>query len=152
MSKVLPLSKVPPSDRNLERRYQADDPVEVVYEAGASIRLSGRMRNVSRTALCLELGAALGRTTQIRITFQGKLVIVGEVCECTPNGDGFRMEVSIHDLISSSSSSDQHVHDDQLSLYIAGKGLTVPDFTALGEHFVKCAECLNRLKRLTPGA
>jgi hypothetical protein len=144
------MSKVLPSDRNRERRYQADDPVAVVYEAGASIRLSGRVRDISRTGLCLELGAALGRKTEISITFQGKLVVFGEVCECTPSGDRFRLEVKIHDLISSSSSSDQHVHDDQLSLYSAGKGLPVPDFIALGEHFLKCEKCRARLERPAP--
>jgi hypothetical protein len=64
---------------------------------------------------------------QIRVAFPGKLVIFGEVRYCRPAGDGFHIGIFIQDMVRSSRPPERHIHDDELSPYLVGKGLTVPE-------------------------
>jgi len=41
--------------------------------------------------------------------------------------------------------ADEHIHDDVLSLYLVGKGLTVPEVVGLKEHLILCEACKIRL-------
>ncbi|MGD0302777.1 MAG: hypothetical protein ABSE86_37380 [Bryobacteraceae bacterium] len=147
------MSEVPQDSARPSRQlcYRANDAVEVAYDAGAPIRISGRVREISDKVVSVELRSAVGRGISIRITFQAKLVIFGEVRLCTRSDDHFRAEIVVQDMIRSSSSSDQHLEDGELSQYLAGEGLAVPEVIALHDHLAKCEECSARLDRLAPG-
>jgi hypothetical protein len=82
---------------------------------------------------------------QIRVIFPAKLVIFGEVRYCRQAGDGFHIGILIQDVVRSSVPKETHISDDELALYLLGKGLTVPEVFALREHVVKCEECRVRL-------
>jgi hypothetical protein len=57
----------------------------------------------------------------------------------------FDAGVLIEDMEQNSGESSSHIEDDLLSLYVIGKGLTVPEVIKLKEHLVNCESCRVRL-------
>jgi hypothetical protein len=147
-----PRSGASEPDRRAEHRYQTNDQVDIQFSAGAPVRLSGWVRDVSSIGLGLELSTAIGIGTPIRIAFPRRFVIFGEVRYCRPIEDGFRAGVSIEHMFRSSKLAEKHIHDDELSLYRAGKGLTAPQVISFREHLVTCEKCQARLKEPNAGA
>ncbi len=135
-------------ERRAEQRYHTDDPVDVQFSAGAPVRLSGWVRDVSSIGLRLELSTAISRGTPIRVAFPRRLVIFGEVRYCRRDKDAFHAGVFIEHMFRPSKLAEKHIHDDELALYLAGNGLTAPQVIAFREHLAGCEKCQARLRQM----
>ena len=132
-------------DRRLEERYPTCDTAEVQVLPIDGTRRPATVLNVSRSALRLELHTPVAKGMDIKVILSGQVVIFGEVRYCKRAGDAFHAAVLIHDIIHSRQPIGKHVDDDDLSLYLVGKGLNAPEVIKLREHLVLCESCRIRL-------
>jgi hypothetical protein len=93
----------------------------------------------------LELHTALARSTQVEVLIAGKAAIVGEIRYCHEAGRLFRAGVLIRDVNVPPSRVIEHVHEDHLTLYVVGHGLTAPEVIHIREHLSQCDECRSSL-------
>ena len=138
-------SSPPLRDRRREARYQTNDPAEVEVLRGGTGQLQGTIVDVSRSGLRLHVSEALGRGIDLKIRLGGQLVIFGQVRYFRRVDSGFQVGVAITDVFFAHPSSSEHVHDDDLGLYLAGKGLSVPKVMRLKDHLAGCTYCARRL-------
>ena len=132
-------------DRRREARYQTNDSVEVEALRGGTQQLQGTIVDVSRSGLCLHVAEAIGRGIDLKIRLAGQLVIFGQVRYCRRVDSGFQVGVAIDDVFFAHNASNEHVHDDDLGLYLLGKGLSVPQVMRLKDHLAGCTYCARRL-------
>lgn len=105
--------------------------------------MCGQVLDVSRSDLRVVLSSRLGPGTPVEITFHRPAVILGEVRQCRQMGDTFHVRIQIQEVLIS---SNRHVDDDELALYVSGKGLTEAEFFYVRRHFAECEECRRRLR------
>ena len=101
--------------------------------------------DVSKSGLRLKLDSSVNKGAEVKITLQSNIVIFGQIRYCRPLDGSFDAGVLIQDMSHNSEQSSPHIEDDLLSLYIIGKGLTVPEVIKLKEHLVNCESCRIRL-------
>jgi hypothetical protein len=136
------------ANRRREPRYPTPDTAEVVILSDLPFLLSARVLDVSQTGLRVSIAASLGEGTKVKITFRRPAIIVGEVRHCKRVGDLFHVGIKIHEVLIS---PNRHVDEDELALYLSGKGLTEPEFFYIRLHFAECEGCQRRLReRETP--
>lgn len=137
---------LPPEDSAAERRseprYPTHEPAEIELEASEPIY--GTILDISRSGLRLALPKRIDRGGQIKVKFHQN-VIFGEIRYCRAVSGGFYAGVRIRDLTRPSARADDHIADDPLSLYAAGKGLSVSEVIGVRAHLVQCEACRARL-------
>jgi len=135
-------------EKRRETRYPTSDFAEVQILPIDRTRRPATVLDVSRSGLRLELHTSVSRGIDIQITVADQIVIFGEVRYCRRAGEVFHAGVLIHDVIHASPSASQHIHHDDLGLYVIGKGLTVPEVIKLREHLIRCEVCRIRLNEV----
>ena len=131
------------SDRRREPRYATTDRAEVTIATDRQLEISGRVVDVSRFGIRLELFRPLDQGTKVKVMFRRPAVIVGEVRHCWRVGEAFQVGIQIEKVLIS---PNRHVDDDELALYVSGKGLTEPEFFYVRQHFSECQDCQRRLR------
>ena len=143
---VRPLSLAKPSDKRKETRYPTNDAAEVRVLPSDGQNFPATIIDISKSGLRLELSAPLlkGRRIEIMTTAR-KLVIFGEVRYCRRVGGVFHAGVLIEGVVSPKDSSEAHLLDDEIALFVVGKGLSVPELLRAKDHISKCDSCSRRM-------
>jgi PilZ domain/Putative zinc-finger len=128
------------AERRREARYPTQDPAELEILPGPSEPIYGTILDVSRSGLRVALRERIGRGEQVMVKLH-RNVIFGEVRYCRPVPGGFHLGVKIQDLVRAPGRQDEHIVDDQISLYAVGKGLTVAEVIEVREHLAQCETC-----------
>jgi hypothetical protein len=134
-----------PFERRRDHRYSTNDQAEVEVLGTNIQRLSAIVLDVSRSGLRLEIQTRIGQCAQVEITLPRDVVIFGEVRYCRPAGADFHAGVLIADILQSRTPPGKHIHDDELGLYLIGKGLPASELIELREHVICCKPCRIRL-------
>jgi hypothetical protein len=132
-------------EKRREARYPTNDPAEVEVLNGGAGQFSATVLDVSRSGLRLKLDSSINRGAEVKVTLQRNIIIFGQIRYCRPLNGNFDAGVLIRDMDHNSGPSSPHIEDDLLSLYVIGKGLTVPEVIKLKEHLVNCEACRVRL-------
>jgi hypothetical protein len=132
-------------EKRREARYPTNDPAEVEVIKGGAGHFSATVLDVSRSGLRLKIDSSVNRGSEVKITLQRNITVFGQVRYCRPLDNSFDAGVLIQDMDQHSGQSSPHIEDDLLSLYVIGKGLTVPEVIKLKEHLVNCESCRVRL-------
>jgi len=132
-------------EKRREARYPTNDPAEVEIANGGGGRSSATVLDVSKSGLRLKLESSINKGAEVKVTLQRNIVIFGQIRYCRPLDGAFDAGVLIHDMSQNSGQTTSHIEDDLLSLYVVGKGLTVPEVIKLKEHLVNCESCRIRL-------
>jgi hypothetical protein len=132
-------------EKRREARYPTNDPAELEVVNGGAGQFSATVLDVSRSGLRLKLDSSINRGTEVKITLQRNIVIYGQIRYCRPFDGSFDAGVLIQDMAQNCGQPSPHIEDDLLSLYVIGKGLTVPEVIKLKEHLVNCEACRVRL-------
>lgn len=140
-------------ERRSEGRYQTDDAAEVEVLPGPNPSFLGTILEVSRSGLRVSLQRHISRGQQVKVKLS-RNVIFGEVRYCRSVSEGFQAGLIIQDLVRAAGRRDQHITDDALSLFVAGKGLSAIEVIEVREHLGRCEACRSRLAKkdeiLTP--
>ena len=132
-------------EKRREARYPTNDPAEVEVVKGGAGHFSATVLDVSRSGLRLKINSSINSGAEVKITLQRNITIFGQIRYCRPLDGGFDTGVLIQDMAQNAGPSSPHIEDDLLSLYVIGKGLTVPEVIKLKEHLVNCESCRVRL-------
>lgn len=132
-------------EKRREARYPTNDPAHVEIMQGENKTIAATVLDVSRSGLRVSLAVSIPRGVEVKVTLQRNVVIFGQIRYSRPFEDGFEAGVLIQDMSQNSGQSSTHIEDDLLSLYVIGKGLTVPEVIKLKEHLVNCESCRIRL-------
>ncbi|MGA2185001.1 MAG: PilZ domain-containing protein [Bryobacteraceae bacterium] len=142
---------VPSMGRLLERRrdarYPTNDLAEIRILPDDSPRRKVTVLDVSRSGMKLELSTQLWTDAQVEVILPHQMVIFGEVRYCRRVDGIFQAGVLIHDVIDQRPTPPGHLRDDEVSLYLAGTGLTVPEVIRIKEHLPTCEACSVRLRQ-----
>jgi Flp pilus assembly pilin Flp len=141
----LALPNLRPFQRRRDPRYSTNDQAEVEVLGTNIQRQSALVLDVSRSGLRLGVQARIGQFAQVEITLPREVVIFGEVRYCRPAGTDFHAGILIADILHSRTPPGKHIHDDELGLYLIGKGLTAPELIELRKHVICCKPCRSRL-------
>ena len=133
-------------EQRQEWRYPTEDTVQIRI-VSSNENLTGKILEVSRSGLQLEVDVALPIRTHLEILTRGKLAIFGEVRHCRKVGDHFRAGVLIHDTFSQKPSNPRHISDDDISLLASGIGLKVKQVLRIRDHLHECSFCQEQLAR-----
>ena len=132
-------------EKRREARYPTNDPAELEIMNGAAGRSSATVLDVSKSGLRLKIEFTISRGAEVKIVLQRNVIIFGQIRYCRPFENGFEAGVLIQDMSQNSGQPSPHIEDDLLSLYVVGKGLTVPEVIKLKEHLMNCESCRIRL-------
>lgn len=132
-------------EKRRERRYPTMDAVEICIVESGRQQVAGTVVDVSRNGLRLELAVPISNGARLEIVLHTRAIIVGVARHCQSNEVGYHVGVFIEDIYYAQSISVKHLHDDQLSLYLVGKGLTVIEVIQIKDHLAACGACLKRL-------
>ena len=131
-------------EKRREARYPTNDSASVDVKGGGA-PLTGTVLDVSKSGLRLRLGTAINKGAEVKITLQRNVVIYGQVRHSRRAEAGFDVGIAIHEMSENGEPASAHIEDDLLSLYVIGKGLTVPEVIKLKQHLVNCEACRVRL-------
>lgn len=135
-----------PLDKRREPRYPCNDPVDVrILSESHTATLPATALDVSRSGLRLGLGTPIAKGSKIEVSVKQQAMVVGEVCYCRRVNGGFHAGVQILDVVYPLLQAVVHLHDDLLSSYLVGKGLTTAEVFHVTNHLAKCRECRIRL-------
>lgn len=133
-------------DKRVESRYPTGDAVEVqILEKDSCFRVEATMVDVSRSGLRIVTVAGIPKGTHVEIVSPRRLAIFGEVRYCRRVDGLYHQGILIENVIRAHPLREQHIPDDILSLYLIGKGLTMPEIIGMKEHLLECAACQVRL-------
>ena len=134
------------AERRRETRYPCQDPAEIRCLQGDGSSFSATVLDISKSGLRVEVAVHLTQGAQVEVFLPKQVVIFGEVRHCSRAGEMFHAGILIEEVFYSRDLSSEHLHDDQLSLYLAGRGLTARDVLAVGQHVRMCSACNKRLE------
>ncbi len=77
-----------------------------------------------------------------------KAVIFGEVRYCRRSGEAYHAGVMIEDVVQPKPDV-SHLDDDEISLYIVGKGLTASEVLRVETRIFRCDSCKQRMVQTT---
>ena len=137
-----------PVDRRREARYATNDPVEIqLLEAGGGPRMGGKVLDVSRNGLRLELQAPIGKGLRVEIVLPDRTIIFGETRYCRHLSSIYHVGVSIEVVCYAQPTVQDHLQDTHLNLYLLGKGLTAAEAIHAKNHLLSCGSCQGRLTK-----
>lgn len=131
-------------ERRSEPRYPTHEPAEIELLPIPGEPLYGTVLDVSRSGLRLSLPRRINRGEQVKVKLHQN-VIFGEIRYCRAVHGGFHAGLKIQDLVRPPARDGDHIADDPLSLYAAGKGLSVSEVIGVREHLIRCGACRARL-------
>jgi|SRR5579871_902111 len=134
-----------PSERRKEVRYSCHDSVEVRVLPGDGQMVSGTMIDISKSGVRVEIPCPTVKGSEIEIMIPKEMIIFGEVRHSRRAGETYVVGVMIRDVFYSRPQEGMHVHTDQLSRYLAGKGLSAPEAISVRQHLQYCRYCRSRL-------
>jgi c-di-GMP-binding flagellar brake protein YcgR len=85
-------------ERRQAVRFPAHDDVEIQVAGDPALKLSGFLRDASRTGVRLALPERVSRGAEVRIKLRGALVLLGQIRYCRCAGDIFYAGVLIHNM------------------------------------------------------
>jgi hypothetical protein len=133
-------------DRRAEARYPTSDPATFhILPAGGWVRATVEDVSKSGLRLAMKTDVALHKGVRIEIALSGEAKIFGEVRYCRRTNGVLHAGILIFHVANGCPASDQHLHDDQLSLYLLGKGLGVSGVMFVNEHLLNCRDCRERM-------
>ena len=134
------------AERRREVRYPCHDAAEIrlIQRDGSS--LSATVLDISKSGLRVAVPLHLTHGAQVEVILPKQVVIFGEVRHCSRAGEEFHAGVLIEEVFYSRDLTSEHLHDSQLSLYLAGRGLTSREVLAVGQHVRMCSVCNKRLE------
>jgi hypothetical protein len=137
----------PISDKRREARYPCNDPASVRVLNGSGGFFPATVLDVSRSGLRLEITVGLEKGMQVEITLPGEVIVFGEVRYCRHAALVYQAGVFIEDVFyARRADSGSHPHDDQLSLYLAKKGLRAMEVLGVRDHLLRCKLCASRYR------
>ena len=133
-----------------EARYPTNDPAQVQILPSNGTWLPCTVVDISRSGLRLELETKLTKNTRIEIMITPRQVVIfGEVRYCRTSRGRFHAGVLIEGVVFPKPDTGEHLDDDQIVLYMRGKGLTAPELLLMKNHLLICDECVSRLVETT---
>jgi hypothetical protein len=130
-------------DRRSEARYPAQEPAELEIMFGDGTPIYGTILDISRSGLKIALPKRISRGEQVKVKFN-RNVIFGEVRYCRAVSPVFYAGIRIQDLVRPAGKN-EHLAEDALALYAAGKGLSVSEVIEIREHLGGCESCRARV-------
>ena len=130
------------TDRRREPRYCCDDPVEIRTPGGESL-FPATVMNVSRTGLRLGLDREVRKGAQLEILLKRQLGLCGRVRYCHRVGAGYQVGILLEEP--AHAGPDKHVTSAQVTMYLNGHGLTLPQVVRIRKHLARCNECRTRV-------
>jgi len=135
-----------PFDRRRETRYAATETVEIsILDVAGGPRFSGTVLDVSRSGLRIEIAAPISKGVRVEIVLSDRAIIFGEARYCRRISTLYHVGVAIEVVYYAQPSLANHIRDNELNLYIDGKGLTVVEAIHVKNHLLTCTNCQNRL-------
>lgn len=133
-------------EKRRERRYPTNDPVEVRVFPSITTPIPATIVDVSRSGMKLELVTPLAAGgTRIEVTMPAsRATVLGTVRYCRRVGTVYHVGVLIENVVQPKPDR-IHLHDDEISLYIVGKGLTSSEVLWVETHVFRCDECHGRM-------
>ncbi|MCE5308686.1 MAG: PilZ domain-containing protein [Acidobacteriales bacterium] len=86
-------------ERRSEVRFEVDRPVRVTTLDCHATCWTGTIRNLSGRGMQLCVPQSIGVGTPLRVD-AGDVMFLGEVCYCEPEGDGFRVGMTVEHTLS----------------------------------------------------
>lgn len=133
-------------ERRREPRYPCNDRAELRRLSDGRY-FPATILDVSRGGVGVALSARLIEHSRVEVLLPRQVVIFGEVRHCRRVGAAFHAGILIEDVFYSGQLANGHIHDDQLTLYLAGKGLSMREALSVGQHLRTCRLCNTRLKK-----
>jgi PilZ domain/Putative zinc-finger len=130
-------------ERRREPRYPCNDPVEIRRIPEDFTPLPATVLDVSLSGLRVALDTNFGQGSRVEVVSPKQVVIFGEVRYCRRAGERFHAGILIGDVFYFTDAG--HIDDEQLSLYLAGNGLSFREVIALQQHLQRCRSCSGRL-------
>ena len=134
------------AERRREMRYPCHDAAEIRCLQREGSSFSATVLDISKSGLRVAVPAHLTQGAQVEVILPKQVVIFGEVRHCGRAGEMFHAGILIEEVFYSRDLSSEHLHDDKLSLYLAGRGLTAREVLAVGQHVRMCSGCSQRLE------
>ena len=133
-------------EKRREARYPTEDVAEISILQGGGERVSGRVLDVSRSGLRIEVAAPITKGVHLEILLPRRAIIFGETRYCRRrSSELYHVGLEIEDVYYAQPMSGRHIHDDELGLYLIGKGLTAPEAIQVKSHLVACKTCRHRV-------
>jgi hypothetical protein len=129
----------------LEVHYLTNDAVEIEVLTVPNARIRAWLMNLCQSGVRVWLKGSIEINTVVKIRLRSDAAILGKVRYCRPRGGGFDAVILIQEVTRSRLARNQHVSDDELSLYLVGKKLTVTETIRLKDHLGGCESCRIRL-------
>lgn len=89
-------------ERRSEVRIPYDESVQVTILRDAPRTHAGRSRNMSGRGLCIWMAEPVPVSTPVAVEWRNA-VLVGEVCHCSPDVDGFTMGLRLNEVLNMTS-------------------------------------------------
>ena len=142
---ALDRTRFSPSGRRREARYPTNDPAKIrILSWDDPERLAGTVLDVSRSGMRVEVAKPLPTGTRGEVILD-RASNYGEIRYCRRVALVYHVGIAIEDVFYPPPCSSDHIHDDQLSLYVAGEGIESP-----GSH--SCQESPSVVQRLPNAA
>lgn len=85
-------------EQRRETRYQTNDAVKVEILQAGFPHLAATLVDISRSGLCLLSDTTIGKGSQVKVTLEKHVVILGEVQYCRSAKGGFHSGILIQDV------------------------------------------------------
>jgi PilZ domain len=128
-------------ERRRERRYPANEIVEVHLVGGRGERFPATILDVSRSGLRIEVGQALSRGTQLELVLRNRAIIFGESCYARPKDGLYQVGISIESIYFAKTCVSQHVDIKLLRQYSLGRSLEMLQVLEVRDHLLDCEAC-----------
>lgn len=136
-------------DKRSERRYPTNDAVEVIAYPYNGTPVPAKIIDVSRSGMKVELPTPFARGTRIEVLMvSSALAVFGEVRYCRESGPVYQLGMLIEDVVQPKPDT-RHLNEDDISLYIVGKGLSAAEVLRIEDHLSKCVPCKLRVTKIT---
>jgi PilZ domain-containing protein len=133
-----------PRPQRGETRFPTNDSAEIIVLKAPFHQVPGRVRDVSRSGIRLELSIRLARGTRLEITLS-TAIILGEVRYCRNIDSGFSVGILIRDLYLRAEVERSHIAQEELEFFALGKGLNSDQIIRIRQHLGNCEFCSQRL-------
>jgi hypothetical protein len=128
-------------NRRKEFRYPTHELVQIELLPGRGDPVPATVIDVAKSGLRLELVRPLPRCSRIEILFStSELPISGEVRYCH-GFDGVYYAGIFIDEVVHSRPLPEHLHDDEIPLYVGGDGLSTVEVLRVEQHLSHCVAC-----------